>query len=101
MTGSIRCAFILSLFSAVAISSGGCGGDAVPVQAQPGPGGPARAGAPGTPGGASNPGIKQIMGKLNKGPNALTPLLKGELAQDPPPWDTILPQTKEFAAPRR
>jgi Cytochrome C' len=37
------------------------------------------------------------MFKLSRGPNSLTPLLKSELAQNPPPWETIQPQTKEYA----
>jgi hypothetical protein len=37
------------------------------------------------------------MFKLNKGPGALMPRLKGELAQNPPPWEIIQAQTKEYA----
>ena len=48
-------------------------------------------------GGGGSPGIRQIMGKLAKGPNSLTPLIGNELQQDPPPWDTIQGQAKEYA----
>lgn len=60
----------------------------------PGPGmvgGPGRGG----PGGPPTP-IGEIMIKLSKGPAALTPIGK-ELKTDPPPWDSIQPQAKEYA----
>ena len=52
----------------------------------------------GMPGGdgRGSPGIKQIMIKLAKGPNSLTPVIGNELNQDPPPWETIQGQTKEY-----
>ncbi len=36
------------------------------------------------------------MTKLTKGPNSLTPLIGNELGQNPPPWETIQGQTKEY-----
>jgi hypothetical protein len=49
-------------------------------------------------GGASlPPGIRQIMTKLAKGPNSLTPVIGKELNQSPPPWETIQGQTKEYS----
>jgi hypothetical protein len=54
-------------------------------------------GAGGPPGGGGAPGIRQIMGKLAKGPNSLTPVIGNELQQEPPPWDTIQGQSKEYA----
>ena len=92
---------MLSFFIFVPFLSGGCSGDADTTQAPPGPGVGTGAGGPAGPGPASNPGIRQIMGKLNKGPSALTLLIKSELAQDPPPWDIIQGQTKEYACPDR
>ncbi len=41
--------------------------------------------------------VKQIMGKLNKGPNALTPSLKRSLQKDQPDWTQIQEQSKEYA----
>jgi hypothetical protein len=41
--------------------------------------------------------VKQIMGKLNKGPNALTPSLKRSLQQDQLDWKQIQDQSKEYA----
>jgi mono/diheme cytochrome c family protein len=38
------------------------------------------------------------MVKLAKGPQSLTPVIGNELGQDPPPWETIQGQTKEYAA---
>ena len=79
---------------AALVMAGGCGeGDG---QDQGGPPPPGVAVAPGGAGPGS-PGIKQIMIKLAKGPNSLTPLIGNELNQDPPPWETIQGQTKEYA----
>jgi hypothetical protein len=80
---------------AAGLVAGGCGeGEAEDqaAQAPPGAGG-------GMPGGGApvSPGIKKIMGKLAKGPNSLTPLIGNELGQNPPPWETIQGQTKEYA----
>jgi hypothetical protein len=59
-----------------------------------GPGGPG--GEPGK-GGRSSP-IRTIMTKLNgRGPNALQTLVGSELKVDQPVWETIQPQTKEYA----
>jgi Cytochrome C' len=60
-----------------------------------GPGGGPGGGGPG--GGSSSPEIKAIMVKLNKGPNSLGTLLDGELKAEKPAWETIQPQTKEYA----
>jgi hypothetical protein len=40
---------------------------------------------------------KEIMGKLNKGPNALTPTLKRGLQKTPPDWGDIQDEAKEYA----
>ena len=41
--------------------------------------------------------VKEIMGKLNKGPNALTPTLKRGLKEDQPDWPQLQAQSKEYA----
>jgi len=41
--------------------------------------------------------IKEIMNKLNDGPQSLNDLLGQELRADSPEWGTIQQQTKEFA----
>jgi hypothetical protein len=62
--------------------------------AGPGAGGP---GGPGGPGGRSSP-IRTIMTRLNgRGPNALQTLIGSELKAEQPAWETIQPQTKEYA----
>lgn len=43
------------------------------------------------------PTIRQIMGKLTKGPNSLTPVIGKELEADAPDWNTIQPQTDDYA----
>jgi hypothetical protein len=48
-------------------------------------------------GGGTSPSIREIMIKLTKGPNSLTPVLGKELKDNPPPWETIQGQTREFA----
>ena len=37
------------------------------------------------------------MSKLSRGPNSLTPVIGKALEADPPAWDTIVPQTQEYA----
>jgi hypothetical protein len=68
-----------------------------PGVAGPGPG---MAGGPwpgmGGPGRPLSP-IGEVMNKLGKGPNALNATIGKELKTDPPPWDTIGPQAKEYA----
>jgi hypothetical protein len=45
---------------------------------------------------ANTPSIKEIMGKLNKGPTSMTPTLGKALKEDEPGWDAIQKTTKEF-----
>jgi hypothetical protein len=74
---------------------GGCGeGDGEDQGAMSPPGAPGGMPAGGGPGA---PGIKQIMVKLAKGPNSLTPVIGNELSQEPTPWETIQGQTKEYS----
>jgi hypothetical protein len=42
------------------------------------------------------PTIKDVMGKLNKGPNAMTPTIGKDLKDDPPAWDDLQKETKDF-----
>jgi hypothetical protein len=65
-----------------------------PLSQPPGGGGPG--GMPGGGGGAPSP-IGQAMNKIGKGPQSLNMLIGQELKSDSPPWDTIQPQTKEYA----
>jgi hypothetical protein len=62
-----------------------------------GPGGFQPGGGP--PGGSrkASPEIKELMGKLTKGPTSLTSMIGKELETDPPAWETIQPQTKDYA----
>jgi Cytochrome C' len=48
------------------------------------------------PGSAGRP-IRGIMTKIGKGPRSLHESLGGELKADPPSWETIHPQAKEYA----
>ena len=51
-------------------------------------------GPPGMPG-PSTP-IREVMSRLTKGPESLTSKIGQELSTDPPAWETIQPQTKEY-----
>jgi cytochrome c556 len=57
------------------------------------------AGPPGTgPAGSEEAtGLKAIMKKIGAGPGALSTVLNGQLSADKPVWETIQPQTKEYA----
>jgi hypothetical protein len=48
-------------------------------------------------GGGGPPGIRQIMGKLGRGPGALTAVIGNDMQQDPLQWDTLQGHTKEYA----
>jgi hypothetical protein len=97
MTRLWRSRTLLPVWLIVLLAAGGCSeGDNENQVNEPPPGaggGPPGGGGPG--GGA--PGIRQIMAKLGRGPNALTPVIGNALQQDPPPWDTIQGQAKEYA----
>ena len=80
-----RWTWILSLF--LLPFAGGCEGG----------GNDGQANLPPPAGGRSSPEIKEIMTKLAKGPNSLTPVLGNELKADQPAWETIQGQTKEYA----
>jgi hypothetical protein len=103
---------VLSVCAAgLAMGSGcdGSGGDdpnAPPVAIDAGAPGPGPGPGPGGPGGpGGEPGkkgrsspIRTIMNKLNgRGPNALQTLIGSELKVEQPAWETIQPQTKEYA----
>ena len=67
---------------------GGCGDSADQGQSAPSGGPPAA---------KSSPEVKAIMVKLTKGPNSLTPVIGKGLNEAQPPWETLQPQTKEYA----
>lgn len=50
----------------------------------------------GGPGGPPSP-LGKAMIRLGKGPNSLTESIGRELKTDPPPWDAIGPEAKEYA----
>lgn len=71
-------------------------------QASPGSGNtggppPGTTNGPGGGPGRSHGPIGEIMAKLTKGPQSLTNVIGRELKEEPPPWDKIQPQTKEYA----
>jgi hypothetical protein len=49
-----------------------------------------------TAGTDTSPSIKEIMGKLTKGPKSLTPVIGEALEAENPPWESLQQQTKEF-----
>jgi hypothetical protein len=93
---------MLSLCLAALGPVGGCDGTSDDPNAPPSlqnagnPGGPGPGGPPGK-GGRMSP-IRGIMMKLNgRGPNALQTSIGAALKADKPAWETIEPQTKEYA----
>jgi hypothetical protein len=46
---------------------------------------------------SGTPTIKQIMARLTKGPNSLTPVIGKALEAEAPDWSAIQPQTDEYA----
>jgi hypothetical protein len=104
MTRTLRVAFTPTLLAAL-FACGGCaegtGGGEVgqgPTNASVVPAPPAEGvEARKSEGDVTSPSIREIMIKLTKGPNSLTPVLGKELKDNPPPWETIQGQTKEFA----
>ena len=48
--------------------------------------------------GAKTPATKEIMGKLNKGPDCLNAKIGKELKAEQPDWPALQAETKEFAA---
>ena len=99
MTNVFRSWTVLPVWMIVTLAAGGCdeADNAEQVNLPPPGAGGGMPGGGGPPGGGGSPGIRQIMGKLTKGPNSLTPLIGNELQQDPPPWETIQGQAKEYA----
>jgi cytochrome c556 len=90
MNKALRGAFVLPICLAL---FSGCIGDiwsdaSVPPAGPPG-NGPA--------GSAEATGLKAIMKKIGGGPGALATTLNGQLNAEKPAWDTIQPQTKEYA----
>jgi hypothetical protein len=77
-------------FLALLIIIGACNKKSDDGDGQEGP----KDGSPG-PGGKRTP-IHDIMVKLAQGPKSLTPTIRAELQADPPPWDQLRAQTKEY-----
>jgi len=90
---------ISPLVTCVLLATAGCAVETEPNAPAAGPGPAANSPDPEPPiettGGT--PSIRQIMGKLTKGPNSLTPVIGKELEADAPDWNTIQPQTDEYA----
>ena len=95
MSGSLRRILLIP-----ALLLPGCGDSeqgaqpAIAPPPGPRPSGPMMSG-PGGPG--SNPVIKEVMVKIGKGPNALTPTIAKELKEAQPPWDAIGSQAHEVS----
>jgi hypothetical protein len=101
---SLSAALLAALLAPCGCGEGTDGGGAGPVpRGGAGPSAPPVAGpvssapVPTTPEETGkSPSIKKIMGTLTKGPNSLTPVIGKELHEDPPPWETIQGQTREY-----
>jgi hypothetical protein len=89
MIRSLRHAILIVAVLAFPVLSGGC--DKGKTDAPP-PGGPP---APGGMG-AMSP-THSIMVRLGKGPQSLTSVLGKDLNADPPPWDNVQSNAREYA----
>ena len=108
MTRLRRDVYLLALCVAVLAPAGGCDGTSNEPNAPPelrnapgpvaeGPGGPGMTG-PGPAGkGAPMRETRRIMARLNQGPGGLQNAIGSELKTEKTPWETIQPQTKEYA----
>ncbi len=83
------------MVAAIVIAVMGCGGEGQnEPNAPPVPGGPGAGPAFGP--GPDSP-IRKVMSKRSNGVDYLTPLIGKALESDPPAWDTIQPNAKEYA----
>jgi hypothetical protein len=90
---------ISTLLLAALLGSSGCSEQTEPNLPPPGPGQAADRPGPESPLDLTSgtPTVKQIMTRLTKGPNSLTPVLGKALEAEAPDWSTIQPQTDEYA----
>jgi hypothetical protein len=98
-TRSFRGLKISSLVTCVLLAAAGCTGENEPNSPLPSPGQLANRPGPEPPLDTTSgtPTIRQIMGKLTKGPNSLTPVIGKALEAEAPDWTAIQPQTDEYA----
>jgi hypothetical protein len=90
MDKALRGAFALPICLAFL---SGCTGDLWGEASVPPAGPPAN----GPAGSAESTGLKAIMKKIGAGQGALTATLFGQLNAEKPAWETIQPETKEYA----
>jgi hypothetical protein len=95
MTRRLRGWRVFPVCLAASLAVAGCGESEGEDQNDQSP--PRTAGGVRGQSGPAPAGIKQIMGKVAKGPNSLTPVIGKELDLDPPPWESIQGQTKDYA----
>ena len=99
LTRSFRGLKFSALATCIMLAVAGCSDDTEPNLPPPGAGAAAAGPGPEPPLDTKNgtPTIKQIMGRLTKGPNSLTPVIGKALEAETPDWSTIQPQTDEYA----
>ena len=103
MRKSLRGASSLPTLLVVFLAAAGCspGGNQGPDANNERGGPPAPAAttgpAPGGDASGANPSIRDVMHKVAQGPTALTPMIGRELEANPPDWDAIQGQTKDFS----
>jgi len=87
------------LVTCVLLAAAGCSDEAEPNAPASGPGFPVAGPGPEPPldTASGTPTIRQIMGRLTKGPNSLTPVIGKALEPEAPDWNAIQPQTDEYA----
>jgi hypothetical protein len=90
----------MSLLAAgcLALTTSGCTDENPNDPAANLPAGAPGGGAPGAGGPRSNPKLKELMGKIGRGPQALQGSLGAALKQGEPAWDTIQSKAHDWAA---
>lgn len=99
LTRSFRALKLAPLITIVLLAAAGCSDESEPnmLPLGPGPGAAGFGAEPPIDMKNGTPTIRQIMGRLTKGPNSLRPVIGKELEAEAPDWNTIQPQTDEFA----
>ena len=95
MTRRLRGWRVFPVCLAASLAVAGCGESEGEDQNEQSP--PRTAGGMRGQSGPARAGIKQIMTKVAKGATSLTSIIGNELNQDPPPWEAIQGQTKDYA----
>jgi hypothetical protein len=98
MLSRLTCRFLAPpTVALIVLAFVGCGGEQSEPNAPPFAGGPGPGPGSGSGRGGGDSPIRRVMSKRSQGVDYLTPLIGKALESDPPAWDTIQPNAKEYA----